>query len=172
MLTLCVCSLKFKHSVCSRLINVGCTRFARGSFGEREGSLEFSLKTLDDPAAPACLLVFSSVSVCVSVCLSVCVSISIYLCAPRYICIWCTKKYTWLFVCMKMYICVCVHQNLFLRSSQFPITAQPRLGINTQPRRLTLSFQQQHGYPSFYFQRKPPLAQTTTNTATGCPSSL
>ena len=102
MLTLCVCSLKFKHSVCSRLINVGCTRFARGSFGEREGSLEFSLKTLDDPAAPACLLVFSSVSVCVSVCL----------CVYLYLSVW-TKIYMYL-VHQKIYLAVRGHENVYL----------------------------------------------------------
>ena len=71
-----------------------------------------------------------SFCLCLSVCLSVC--LCVYVCIPKYICIWCTKKYTWLFVCMKMYFCVCTSKS-FLRSSQFPITAQPRLGINTQP---------------------------------------
>ena len=73
------------------------------------------------------LLVFLSVSVCLSVCLCVCLCVytKIYMYLVH-------QKYTWLFVCMKMYFCVCASKS-FLRSSQFPIMAQPRLGINTQP---------------------------------------
>ena len=74
------------------------------------------------------LLVFLSVSVCLSVCLCVC------------LCVY-TKIYMYL-VHQKIYLAVRVHENVilcvcasksFLSSSQFPITAQPRLGINTQP---------------------------------------
>ena len=82
----------------------------------------------------------------------------------------------------KIYLAVRVHENVILcvcASKSFfyvPANSQSRLslvwGLTPNPRRLTLSFQQQHGYSSFYFQRKPPLAQTTTNTETGCPSSL
>ena len=84
----------------------------------------------------------------------------------------CKLVYACVSVCINIYICVCASKS-FLRSSQFPITAQPRLGINTHPRRLTLSFQQQqHGHSFFYFQRKPPSTQTKPNPATGCPSFL
>ena len=62
----------------------------------------------------------------------------------------CLSFWLWLFLCLSVSICVCAPKNIlgclcawkcifvcasksFLRSSQFPITAQPRLGINTQP---------------------------------------